>query len=37
MENQVFRALADPTRRRLVAMLSGDAQPVFPRSLLASQ
>lgn len=28
MENEVFRALADPTRRALVAMLSEDAQPV---------
>lgn len=28
IENEVFRALADPTRRALVAMLSEDAQPV---------
>ena len=27
-ENEVFRALADPTRRALLAMLSEEAQPV---------
>lgn len=27
-ENEVFRALADPTRRALLAMLGAEAQPV---------
>ena len=27
-ENEVFRALADPTRRSLIAMLSEEARPV---------